>query len=305
MKIGVVGAGFVGAAAGYAMVLRGSCSDLVLVDANAVKAEAEAADIGDAAPVSYPVRVTAGGYDALADASLVVITAGANQKPGEDRLSLLTRNAAIFREVIPQVLRNAPGAVIVVATNPVDILTDLTARLAGPEMAGRVFGSGTVLDTARLRAEIATRANVDPQHVHAYVLGEHGDSEMIAWTHADIAGLPISEFFAVRGLNWTPEIQFEVAAKVRVAAGAIIRGKGATYFGVGAGLARIAEAVLRDARAVLTVSAPSKDFGVSLSLPRLVGGGGLLGEIKPVLSEEEAAALAASAAILTAAGAQL
>ncbi|HEX2864568.1 MAG TPA: L-lactate dehydrogenase [Deinococcales bacterium] len=305
MKIGIVGAGFVGAAAGYAMVLRGSCSDLALVDMNAAKAEAEAADIGDAAPVSHPVRVTAGDYPVLSGASLVVLTAGANQKPGEDRLSLLGRNAAIFRDIVPRVLENAPGAVIVVATNPVDILTALTARLAGPEMAGKVFGSGTVLDTARLRAEIAARANVDPQHVHAYVLGEHGDSEMIAWTHADIAGLPIPEFFAARGLKWSPDDQQAVAAKVRGAAGTIIKGKGATYYGVGAGLARIAEAVLRDARAVLTVSAPSEDYGVSLSLPRLVGGGGLLGEIKPVLSTAEAQALSASAGVLKAAAESL
>ncbi|WP_027481502.1 L-lactate dehydrogenase [Deinococcus pimensis] len=302
MKVGIVGVGFVGATAAYAMVLRGSCSEIVLVDLDEARARAEAADIAHAAPVSHAVRVTSGGYADLAGARVVVIAAGVNQQPGETRLQLLARNAVIFREVVPQVLAAAPEAVLLVATNPVDVMTDLTARLAGGHE--RVIGSGTVLDSARLRALVAERANVDPQHVHAYVLGEHGDSEVLAWSTADIAGLPIAEFFERQGLAWNDEVRAEIDDRVRHAAASIIAGKRATYYGVGAAIARIAEAVLRDRRAVLTVSGPST-YGVSLSLPRVVGGAGVLATLMPRLSEEESEALERSAGVLGEAVAQL
>jgi L-lactate dehydrogenase len=298
VKVGIVGAGFVGATAAYAMVLRGSCSEIVLVDQNHEKAAAEAADISDAAPVSHPVRVSSGSNEDLTGARVVVLAAGANQKPGESRLDLLSRNVAIFREVVPRVLEHAPEAVLLVTTNPVDILTELTATIVGLGSRGRVIGSGTVLDTARLRTFLAAKAQVDPQHVHAYVLGEHGDSEVIAWSSADIAGLPINEFLNSRGIEWSEGMRVEIETRVRRAAANIIAGKGATYYGVGAALARVTEAVLRDARAVLTVSAPSREYGTSLSLPRLVGGAGVLGRVDPHLSAAEREALEASARVL-------
>lgn len=299
MKVGVVGSGLVGATAAYALTLRGSCSDLVLVDKDEARAQAEAQDIAHAAPISHGTRVTSGGYAALEDCRVVVVAAGANQQPGETRLDLLEKNAAIFRDVIPQVSRHAQGAVLLIATNPVDILTDLAGRLAPNQP---VLGSGTVLDSARFRHLIAERAGVDATHVHGYVLGEHGDSEVLAWSTAAVAGLPVADFMRSRGLPWTPEVQEEVGTGTRDAAAAIIGGKRATYYGIGAALARIAEAVLDDRRAVLTVSAPTPEYGVSLSLPRVVGARGVEATLMPVLTPEEREGLEASARVLRESG---
>lgn len=302
MKVGVVGAGLVGATAAYAMTLRDSCSEIVLVDQDESRAQAEAQDIAHAAPISHGVRVSSGDYAALQGSRLVLIAAGANQKPGEGRTELLEKNAKIFRQVIPQVAEHAPGAVLLIATNPVDALTDLAVHLA-PGHA--VMGSGTVLDSARLRWLIAQRAGVDATNVHGYVLGEHGDSEVIAWSSATVAGLPVAEFMAARGLPWTPEIRAGIETGTRDAAASIIGGKRATYYGIGAALARIAERVLGDRRAVLTVSAPTPEFGVSLSLPRIVAAGGIEASVMPNLTEDEKAALERSAAVLRAARAKL
>lgn len=295
MKVGVVGSGLVGATAAYALTLRGSCSDLVLVDKDEARAQAEAQDIAHAAPLSHGTRVSSGGYAALSGCRVVIVAAGANQQPGEARLDLLEKNAAIFREVIPQVSRQAPDAVLLIATNPVDILTDLAGRLA-PDQP--VLGSGTVLDSARFRHLIAERAGVDATHVHGYVLGEHGDSEVLAWSTAAVAGLPVADFMRSRGLEWTPEVQGEIDTGTRDAAAAIIGGKRATYYGIGAALARIAEAILDDRRAVLTVSAPTPEYGVSLSLPRVVGARGVEATLTPVLTPEEREGLEASAGVL-------
>ncbi|GGL97895.1 L-lactate dehydrogenase [Deinococcus aerophilus] len=295
MKVGIVGAGLVGATAAYALTLRDSCSEVVLVDQDTERARAEALDIAHASPISHGARVSSGDYPDLSGSRVVMIAAGANQKPGEGRLELLDRNAAIFRMVIPQVAQHAPGAVLLIATNPVDALTDLTVRLA-PDHA--VMGSGTVLDSARLRYLIAQRARVDATNVHAYVLGEHGDSEVIAWSTATVAGLPVAEFMRARGLPWTPEIRAEIEAGTRDAAASIIGGKRATYYGIGAALARITERVLGDRRAVLTVSAPTPEYGVSLSVPRIVASGGIEASILPQLTDDEKAALERSAAVL-------
>lgn len=290
MKVGIVGAGLVGATAAYAMVLRGSCSELVLVDQNAARAQAEAADIAHAAPLSHAVRVSSSGYDGLAGSALVVLTAGVNQAPGESRLDLLARNAAVFREVVPQVVHACPDAVLLVATNPVDVLTTLTARLAPGQP---VIGSGTVLDSARFRSLLAERADVDPQNVHAYVLGEHGDSEVLAWSSVSVAGLALSDVLARRGLILDDRFVADIGSEVRGAAARIIAGKKATYYGIGAALARVAEAVVRDRRSVLTVSAVGPD-NVAYSLPRVVGGRGVLEILPPRLNEAEQAALEAS-----------
>lgn len=295
MKVGVVGAGLVGATAAYALTLRGSCSEIVLTDQNDARARAEAQDIAHAAPVSHGARVRSGPLADLAGSAVVIVAAGANQKPGESRLDLLQKNAAIFRELIPQVVAAAPGAALLIATNPVDVLTDLTARLAP---GASVMGSGTVLDSARFRHLIAEHAGVDGTHVHGYVLGEHGDSEVLAWSTATVAGLPVADFMAARGRAWTPEIRAQIDADTRGAAAQIIGGKHATYYGIGAALARITERVLGDRRAVLTVSAPTPEFGVSLSLPRVVGRGGVLDTVLPALTDTERAELDRSAAVL-------
>lgn len=298
MKVGIIGAGFVGSAAGYAMVLRNSCRELVLVDVNTEKAEAEASDVSHATPVSHPVLVSAGNYNDLKGSAVVIITAGVNQRPGESRLDLIGRNVEVFRSIVPNIISAAPNAIIIVATNPVDILTTVTERLAHVR-TGQVMGSGTTLDTARFRSLVGEHVGVDPQHVHGYVVGEHGDSEVIVWSSATVAGMPIAYFCRDRSIEWSGKIQQRISDNVRTAAYRIIKGKGATYYGIGAVLANITERILRDQRAILTVSETVEEFGVALSYPRLVGGKGVLGSIGLAMNEEEKASLRASAEILT------
>jgi L-lactate dehydrogenase len=304
MKVGIVGSGFVGATAGYALVMSGVGRELVLVDKNAARAQAEADDIRHAVPFANPLDVRAGGYEDLRGCRAVVICAGVGQRPGETRLDLLRRNAAVFAEVVPQVLAGAPEAVIVVATNPVDVMTHLAARYAAAcgAPAGRVLGSGTTLDTARFRTLLGTHCGVDPHHVHAYVVGEHGDSEVLTWSLATIGGMPLEAFARLRGVNVSAEVRRDIDGRVRGAAYTIIGGKGATYYGIGSALARILDVVLHDQRAVLTVCAPAPDVAgvrdVTVALPRLVGGQGVLETFPLPLSEKETAGLRQSAGVV-------
>jgi L-lactate dehydrogenase len=303
MKVGVVGSGLVGATAAYALVMRGVGRELVLVDKNAARAAAEADDIRHAVPFAHPMEVRAGGYADLAGCSAVVLCAGVGQKPGETRLQLLRRNASVFREVVPDVLEHAPDAVIVVATNPVDVMTHLAARFAAEAgvPGGRVSGSGTTLDTARFRSLLGTHCGIDPQHAHAYVVGEHGDSEVLTWSLASVGGIPLEAFARMRSVDLSERVRRDIDEKVRRAAYTIIGGKGATYYGIGCALARIVDAVLHDQRAVLTVCAPGEVEGVegvTLALPRLVGGAGVLATFPLPLSEGERSQLRASAAVV-------
>ena len=304
MKVGIVGTGLVGATAGYALVMQGVGCELVLVDRNADRARAEADDLRHAVPFAHPLEVRAGGYADLAGSKVVLLCAGVGQQPGETRLQLLQRNAAVFREVTPQVLEHAPDAVLVVATNPVDVMTHLAARIAadGGVPAGRVLGSGTTLDTARFRSLVGEQCGVDPHHVHGYVVGEHGDSEVLTWSLATIAGMPLANFAVFRRMEFPFEVRQEIERKVRGAAYAIIGGKGATYYGIGSALARITDAVLHDQRSVLTVCTPAADVlgvrDVTVSLPRLVGGAGVLETFPLPLSEGEQAQLRRSAAVI-------
>ncbi|NUN70034.1 MAG: L-lactate dehydrogenase [Bacteroidetes bacterium] len=298
MKVGIVGAGFVGAAAGYAMVLRNSCRELVLIDANKAKAEAEANDLQHATPVSHPVLVSAGEYADLKGAKVVVVTAGVNQRPGESRLDLIGRNVGVFRQVIPRIIAAEPDAVILIATNPVDLLTTVTEQIGGLR-PGQVIGSGTTLDTARFRALVADHVGVDAHHVHGYVLGEHGDSEVVAWSSATVAGMRIAEYCQSLNIPWDTAIRDTITENVRTAAYSIIKGKGATYYGIGAVLANITERIIRDQRAILTVSGTHERYGVALSLPRVVGGKGIIAEVGVALSEDELRALQASADVLS------
>lgn len=301
MKVGVVGAGFVGSTAAYAMVMRGVGREIVLVDKNMNRARAEAADIAHAIPFASPLAVSAGDYAALAGADVVVLTAGVNQKPGETRMQLLARNAAVFGDIVPSVLEHAPGAVLVVATNPVDVMTHVAAKFAAAAgvPSTRVVGSGTTLDTARFRLLLGQRLGVDPHHVHAYVLGEHGDSEVLTWSTATVGGMRLDDFCRARGILLDEAARKEIDFGVRRAAYTIIEGKGATYYGIGSALARVVESVLQDQRAILTVCTPSSEAcgvkDVTLSLPRIVGGQGVLGDIAIELSAAEQKSLMDSA----------
>ncbi len=304
MKIGIVGAGLVGATAAYALVMRGIGRQIVLVDRNEARARAEADDLLHAVPFAHPLDVVAGGYSDLVGARVVILSAGVGQRPGETRLQLLARNAAVFREIVPAVLEHAPEAVLIVATNPVDVMTHLAARFAAERGVPRshVLGSGTTLDTARFRTLLGRRLGVDAAHVHAYVVGEHGDSEVLTWSIATVGGLPLADMAERHGVPFDDAMRREIDAAVRGAAYAIILGKGATYYGVGSALARVVGAVLGDQRSVLTVCSPEAEVAgvrdVTVSLPRLVGGAGVLETLPLVLPPEEERALAGSAGVV-------
>jgi L-lactate dehydrogenase len=304
MKIGIVGSGNVGATAAFAMVMRGVGRQIVMVDLDRKRAQAEADDILHAVPFAQPLQVRAGGYEDLAGAAVVVITAGARQKPGETRLQLLERNAAVFRDVVPQVLRNAPEAVLVIASNPVDVMTHLAARYAREfgVPSSRVVGTGTTLDTARFRALLSRYLGVDAHHVHAYVLGEHGDSEVVAWSEVGIGGIPLEEFCILGTQEITEDVRKQIEDEVRHAAYSIIEGKGATYYGIGAAIAQIVNVIVRDQRAILTVCTPMDEVvgvpDVTVALPNVIGGQGVISTCLFELSDEERERLRASAQIV-------
>ena len=301
MKTGVVGCGFVGSTAAYTLVLKGLVSELVLIDVNTKAAQAHAEDILHATPFARAVRVVAGDYSLLEGADVVILCCGVGQRPGETRLQLLERNAAVFTGVIGQVLRYAKDPILLVASNPVDIMTHVTLKLSGlpPE---KVIGSGTILDTARFRALLGEHLGVSPSSIHAYVLGEHGDSEVLAWSSVKVGGAPIADFAQQKGRDLTQEIIAGISDGVLRAAYRIIEGKGATYFGIGAGLAHIIQAIRDNERCILTVSGLTRDVaefkGTCLSLPRLIGAGGILAEFRPELSVAEAEGLRSSGEIL-------
>jgi len=294
----------VGSTSAYALVVSGVGREIVLVDVNRTRAEAEANDIYHAVPFAHPLTIRAGDYSDLTEAHVVVIAGGVAQKRGETRLELLKRNAGVFQQIVPAVLRHAPEAVLLVVTNPVDIMTHIAAQLASdfgvPHT--RVIGSGTTLDTARFRTLLGRHFDVDAQHVHAYVIGEHGDSEVLVWSQATIAGLELDEFAEVHGKPISRAQRKEIDENVRRAAYHIIAGKGATYYGIGSAVARIVDVLLHDQRAILTIcgridGVPDCE-DVTLALPHLVGGQGALATIPLSLNSIEEEALRRSAGIL-------
>ncbi|MGE5515739.1 MAG: L-lactate dehydrogenase [Bacteroidota bacterium] len=305
MKVTVVGAGMVGASAAFAMVMRGAASEVVLVDRNRALAEAQAQDILHATPFAYPARVAAGDWEDVAGSGVVVLSAGVSQKPGETRLELLSRNEAVFADIVPRVLAVAPDAVLLVATNPLDVMTAITTRLSGLPPS-RVIGTGTILDTARYRALLGEFLGISPKSVHAWVLGEHGDSEVLCWSSASVGAITVEDLAKQHGRPLTDADRQVIDQGVRGAAYKIIAGKGATWFGIGGGIARIVQAITADERAVLTVSTLTPEVegvrDVALSLPRVIGRGGAGDALWPALEPAERAALRRSAEILKAAG---
>ena len=300
-RVAVVGVGNVGASFAYALVLSGLASELVLIDVDTRRAEGEAMDLAHAVPFTKPIRVWAGDYGDCRGAAVTVITAGAAQKPGESRRDLGRRNAAIFGQIVPRVAEANPDGIILVATNPVDVLSFQAWKLAGLPPS-RVFGSGTILDTARFRALLSEHFGVDPRSVHAFIAGEHGDSEVPIWSSANIAGMHLEDYCAANGIEYDPAEMTAIFERTRDAAYEIISRKGATYYAVGAGLLRIVEAIIRDQRTVLSVSSLIDDYygisGVYLSLPCVVTRQGVERLLRLDLSPTEASGLRRSAEVL-------
>lgn len=300
-RIVVIGTGFVGSSYAYALVNQGLGNELVLIDINQKKAEGDAMDLNHAVPFGAPMRIWAGDYADCKDADLVVITAGANQRPGETRLDLAGRNAQIFRSIVDQVMESGFRGLFLVATNPVDVLSYATWKFSGLP-ARRVIGSGTILDTARLRHLLSGAYQVNPQNVHAYIIGEHGDTELPVWSHASIGVRPISDYLN-QGIGPTREELDQIFVKVRDAAYHIIERKGATYYAIAMGLARLTRAILNDENSVLTVSTLlSGEYGLEdiyIGVPAVVNRSGVREVVDLNLTGEEREKLHHSAEVLT------
>jgi len=300
-RVAVVGLGNVGASFAYALLLSGLASEIVLIDANHAKAEGEAMDLNHAVPFAKPTRIWAGSYEDCAGAAVTVIAAGANQKPGETRLDLVHKNAKIFQSIVPQVVKNNPNGILLIATNPVDVLTFISYKISGLP-AERVIGSGTILDTARFRYLLSQHFDVDARSVHGFIIGEHGDTEVPVWSMANIAGMRLADYCQAHNMKCEQSDLDELFRQTRDAAYEIIQRKGATYYAVAAGLMRIVEAILRDQSTVLSVSSlVHGQYGlkdVCLSLPTVVSHRGIERVLQLVLSEDEREQLEKSASVL-------
>jgi len=299
-RIAVVGVGNVGSTFAYALLLSGLASEIVLIDKDRARAEGEAMDLSHTVPFTRPARIWAGDFADCAGAAVTVVCAGVNQKPGETRLDLIRKNAAIFAEIIPQVARHDPEGILLIATNPVDVLTYASLVHSGLP-ARRVIGSGTILDTARFRHLLSEHFRVDPRSVHAFIIGEHGDSEVPVWSLANIAGMQVCDFGRAHGQSLDAAARERIFTQTRDAAYHIIQRKGATYYAVAAGLMRIVEAILRDQNTVLSVSSLADCYGIQdvcLSLPTIVNRGGIEQVLRLDLNEAETAGLRRSAELL-------
>lgn len=295
-KVSIIGAGFVGSATTLAIVESGIASHVVLVDINQDKAQGEALDIAHGAAFLKSCDIKAGDYKATADSDIVVITAGAAQKPGETRLDLINKNLAIFKQMIPQIVRYSPNAILLVVSNPVDILTYITYKLSGFP-ANRVIGSGTVLDTSRLRYNLAEIFDIDARNVHGYIIGEHGDSEFPAWSSLHIGPLPIEEYCKRENVEFN-ELKETVEKKVKNSAYEIINKKGYTNYAIGLAVNRIVEVILRDENSILTISTYNPVEDVYYSAPNIVGRNGQVMKICPEFDEMEQAKLDKSKNVL-------
>jgi L-lactate dehydrogenase len=301
-KVAIVGLGNVGATFAYALTLSGLASEIVLVDINEKKAQGEAMDLNHAIPLVQPARIWAGGYEDIAGAAITVVTAGSAQRPGESRLDLLARNVAIFKSLIPAIVNANPDGLILIATNPVDILSYAAWRISGLAHE-RVIGSGTVLDTARFRFLLSEAYDVDARSVHAFIIGEHGDSELAVWSLANIAGMRLNEFAHANARDMVVLDYEKLEQQTRDAAYEIIEAKGATYYAIGVGLLRIVESILRDQGTVLSVSTYIEDFkgvkDVYMSLPCIIGQQGIEQVMHLPLSEQETEKFQVSGALMS------
>ena len=303
-KAAIVGCGFVGSASAFALMNSGLFSEIVLIDADMNKAEGEALDISHGLPFARPMKIYAGDYSDISDAYVVIVTAGAGQKPGETRLDLVKKNVGIFKSIIPQIAQYNKEGILLIVANPVDILTYAAVKLSGfPE--NRVFGSGTVLDTARLKYLLGEHLAVDNRSVHAFIIGEHGDSEIAAWSSANVSGIPLNNFCEMRGHFHHEAAMQRIAENVKNSAYEIIEKKRATYYGIAMSVKRICEAIVRDEKSIMPVSCIQNDEvyginGVALSMPAIVGKNGVETGVPIELSREEQKALRESADTLRA-----
>lgn len=302
-KVAIIGCGFVGSSSAFALMQSGIFSEMVLIDVDRNRAEGEALDISHGVPFASPMKIYAGDYSDLGDAAMVVVTAGAAQKPGETRLDLVNKNVAIFKSIIPQIRESGFSGVLLIVSNPVDVLTYAAIQMSGlPE--AKVIGSGTVLDTARLRYMLGEHVDVDPRDVHAYVMGEHGDSELVAWSSATVAGVPLSEFCELHGHYQHREAEARIAEDVKNSAYTIIEKKHATYYGVAMAVRRICTAVMRDEDCVLPVSSLMVgEYGLSdlcISMPTIVGRNGVVARVPVSINDDEKKELQKSADALKA-----
>jgi len=300
-KVAIIGCGFVGAASAFSLMQSGLFSEMVLLDANREKAEGEALDIAHGIPFARQMKIYAGDYDDIVDAAIIVITAGANQKPEETRLDLVHKNVEIYKKIIPEISKRDYSGILLIVSNPVDILTYVALKLSNmPEK--QVFGSGTVLDTARLKYELGEHLSVDSRNVHAFIIGEHGDSEVAAWSCANVSGVALDDFCEMRGHYNHKEATEKIATEVKNSAYEIIQKKNATYYGIAMSVKRICEAIIRDEKYILPVSGMMHgEYGIEdivLSMPAIVGREGVETQVPISLSDEEQRKLKASAETL-------
>ena len=297
-KVAVIGCGFVGASIAFALMQRGLFSEMVLLDVDQAKAEGEAMDLSDGLPYAASMDIYAGTYDDVTDCALIVLTAGVNQKPGESRLDLISRNIQILQSIVPQIRARKFDGILLVVTNPVDVLTYAAWQLSGLP-AQRVIGSGTVLDTARLKQLLGQHLQVDSRNIHAFIIGEHGDSELAVWSGANVSGLNLDDFCRLRGMQNDPSAMQAIYETVRNSAYEIIRRKGATYYGIAMAVSRIAECIVKDEHAVLPVSVVLHgEYGLeelSLSIPAILGSNGVEQVLEIPLNGSERMALTNSA----------
>ena len=307
-KITIIGAGSVGSTIAYSLANRTIASDIVIIDINKSKAEGEAMDIAHGLPFAGQMKIYAGDYDDIVDAAVIIVTAGAAQKPGETRLDLVNKNVNIFKSIIPEVAKRNYKGILLIVANPVDILTYTAVKLSGlPE--NRVIGSGTVLDTARLKYALGEHLEVDSRSVHSFIIGEHGDSEIVAWSSTNVSGIPVNDFCELRGHFNHEEAMHRIADDVKNSAYDIIEKKGATYYGIAMSVKRICECIMRDEKSILPISSMMHgEYGISdicLSMPTVVGREGVETRVPIQLNEQEESALSASAEQLSKVAAQL
>lgn len=300
-KAAVIGCGFVGSATAFSLMQSGLFSEIVLIDADTDRAEGEALDISHGVPFSKHMKIYAGTYDDIVDAAIIIITAGANQKPDETRLDLVHKNVAIFRSIIPEIAKRNCEGILLIVSNPVDILTYTAIKLSG-FTENRVIGSGTVLDTARLKYELSEHLSVDSRSIHAFIIGEHGDSEIAAFSSANVSGIALSEFCEMRGHYNHEANTRQIAENVKNSAYEIIQKKKATYYGIASAVRRICEVIIRDEKSILPVSSMMHgEYGIEdvvLSMPAIVGKYGIETRVPIDLSEEEIEDLKRSAQTL-------